>query len=345
MTETQTLLWEMSAATGVSGREEAISAYIQAYLEPYGRCYTTPLGSLVCQLSPVTENGTHLMVCAHMDEIGFVVTHIGEDGFLQISNVGGIDRKLMTAACVWVHGREGDLPGVICSTPPHLQKGDSKDIPPIDELYIDLGLPQEQVRAKVRLGDRVTFDTAPALLVDGCVSAKAQDDRACCAAVMLAGRALAQQQLNCGVSLVFSTMEEVGSQGAQTAANALAPTHAVVLDVSFAHSPDAEARKCGKLKAGPMLGIAPILDNGVTDRLMQLAEEQKIPLQYEVMNGSTGTDADDIAVSGRGVRTGLLSIPQRYMHTPIETIAPEDVEQTAKLLAAYISDLSAKEVL
>ena len=137
-----------------------------------------------------------------------------------------------------------------------------------------------------------------------------------------------------------STMEEVGSQGAVTAAGEIAPDYAVALDVSFAVPPDVPARNCGKMGGGVMLGIAPILDNGETDRVRRVAKEQELPLQFEVMGGSTGTDADCIAASGSGVRTVLFSIPQKYMHTPVETVAPEDVKATAELLCAYITDLA-----
>ena len=137
-----------------------------------------------------------------------------------------------------------------------------------------------------------------------------------------------------------STMEEVGSQGAVTAAGEIAPDYAVALDVSFAVTPDVPARNCGKMGGGVMLGIAPILDNEETDRVRRVAKEQELPLQFEVMGGSTGTDADCIAASGSGVRTVLFSIPQKYMHTPVETVAPEDVKATAELLCAYITDLA-----
>ena len=175
---------------------------------------------------------------------------------------------------------------------------------------------------------------------EGEQSAKALDDRACCAAVILAAEELAGKDLPLELSYVFTTMEEVGSQGAVTAAGEIAPDYAVALDVSFAVTPDVPARNCGKMGGGVMLGIAPILDNGETDRVRRVAKEQELPLQFEVMGCSTGTDADCIAASGSGVRTVLFSIPQKYMHTPVETVAPEDVKATAELLCAYITDLA-----
>ncbi len=340
MNEIQTLLTDLSACTGVSGQEQGAAAYIRQFMAPFSHCRTTPLGSLICTIGQ--GRGKKLMTASHMDEIGFIVTHIEESGFLRIANVGGIDRKLYAASCVTVHTRQGALPGVIASTPPHLRTGGEKTLPAADEVSVDVGLSGERARQLVQPGDRVTLDVPPARLADGSISAKALDDRACCAAVMLAARELAGKDLPLELNFVFTTMEEVGSQGAGTAAGQLLPDYAVALDVSFAVTPDASPKNCGKLGQGAMLGIAPILDNAETGHLIRLAREQELPLQFEVMGGATGTDADRIAAAGCGVRTVLLSIPQKYMHTPVEVVAPEDVKNTARLLECYITDLAAR---
>ena len=253
--------------------------------------------------------------------------------------MGGVDRKLYASSCVTVHTASGPLSGVISSIPPHLRK-EEKELPASDEVAVDLGLSGNRARELVCPGDRVTIDCEPAVLLDGSVSTKALDDRACCAAVILAAEELAEKQLPLELSYAFTTMEEIGSQGAATAAGEIAPDYAVALDVSFGITPDVPSKNCGKMGGGTMLGIAPILDNAETDRVRRVAREQGLPLQFEVMNGSTGTDADCIAASGCGVRTVLLSIPQKYMHTPVETVAPEDVRLTAELLVAYLTDLA-----
>jgi endoglucanase len=131
-------------------------------------------------------------------------------------------------------------------------------------------------------------------------------------------------------------MEEVGGQGAKTAAYQVSPTHAIAVDVSFAHTPDAKKEKCGELKKGPMIGYAPILSRAMTEGMIAAAKANDIPFQNEVMGGRTGTNADSIATSRGGVACSLLSIPQKYMHTPIETVAVEDVENTGRLIAAYL---------
>ena len=336
-TETRELLLRLSRAAGVSGAEEGIARAIEAELDGIAGCRRTPLGCVIATVG--AGRGPKVMTASHMDEVGFIVTHIEEDGFLRVAQVGGIDRKLYASACVTVHTAQGDLPGVIASVPPHLRR-EEKELPAADAVAVDLGLSGEEARAAVQPGDRLTLDVPPAVLLDGSVSARALDDRACCAAVILAAKELAALSLPLELDFVFTTMEEVGSQGAVTAAGELAPDCCIALDVSFAVTPDAPAKNCGRLGGGPMLGIAPVLDNALTGLARRTAEEEGLPLQFEVMAGTTGTDADEIAVSGCGVRTVLFSIPQRYMHTPVEVVDPADVEAAAALIVAFCRALA-----
>ena len=336
-TETRELLLRLSRAAGVSGAEEGIARAIEAELDGIAGCRRTPLGCVIATVG--AGRGPKVMTASHMDEVGFIVTHIEEDGFLRVAQVGGIDRKLYASACVTVHTAQGDLPGVIASVPPHLRR-EEKELPAADAIAVDLGLSGEEARAAVQPGDRLTLNVPPAVLLDGSVSAKALDDRACCAAVILAAKELAALSLPLELDFVFTTMEEVGSQGAVTAAGELAPDCCIALDVSFAVTPDAPAKNCGRLGGGPMLGIAPVLDNALTGLARRTAEEEGLPLQFEVMAGATGTDADEIAVSGCGVRTVLFSIPQRYMHTPVEVVDPADVEAAAALIVAFCRALA-----
>ena len=280
--EIRQLLLELSACTGVSGEEGGIADKIEALLTPVAACRRTPLGNVIAVQNPGAPK--KLMTAAHMDEVGFLVTHIEENGFLRVSQVGGVDRKLYASSCVTVHTASGPLSGVISSIPPHLRK-EEKELPASDEVAVDLGLSGDRARELVCPGDRVTIDCEPAVLLDGSVSTKALDDRACCAAVILAAEELAEKQLPLELSYAFTTMEEIGSQGAATAAGEIAPDYAVALDVSFGITPDVPSKNCGKMGGGTMLGIAPILDNAETDRVRRVAREQGLPLQFEVMNG------------------------------------------------------------
>lgn len=334
MEELSDFLMRLAAAPGVSGREDGIRALAQEWLSPLGPCETTALGSFICRLKTAPPQKPHLMLTAHMDQIGFVVTYIDSKGFLRIGAVGGADRAVLPAAQVEVHTRNGILPGVICTVPPHLS-ADGDSLPKVEELAVDIGYSQEEAEKRVTPGDRVLCVSHSTRLLNGRVCAQALDNRAGCAAILLAARALNAAPLDCTLSVLLSTMEEVGEQGAGTGAQFLAPTHAIVVDVSFAHTPDARRSQCGEMSRGVMLGTAPVLDNGMFETMRAAASRKEIPFQIEAVGGATGTDADAIAVSRAGVRCALLSIPLRYMHTPVEVIDPVDVEAVVNLICAY----------
>ncbi len=335
MTTTMELIKALSNAVGVAGRENKAAQLAARLLEPYGKVETTVLGSVICTLQAPKQGQAHLLLDAHLDEIGMIVSYIDEKGFLTVSNCGGVDRRLLSAAQVVVHTKEEDLYGVVCSIPPHLSS-DSDKVAKIEDLHIDVGLSGIQAKQRIALGDRVTILSTARELIGEKICGKALDNRASCAALIRTAQLLEGKELPCGVSILLSTMEEVGGQGAKTAAYQLMPTHAVVVDVSFAHTPDAPRHKCGDLNKGPMIGIAPLLNKQLTELLQAVCQREGIPFQSEVMGGETGTNADAIAVTGAGVKTAMASIPQRYMHTPIEVVSAQDVEDTARLLAGVI---------
>lgn len=332
---TQEMILKLAGAVGVSGQEHSAMQCAEEYLKPLGKIEYTPLGALVCRIKDAGEQAPHLLLTAHMDSIGMIVSYIDDNGFLRVGNVGGLDAATLLAAQVLVHTKDGAIPGVICTLPPHTNPDDSK-YPKIEELSIDIGFGGEKAKEKVALGDRITFAANGCALLDGYITAPAIDDRAGCASVILAAQKLAQEPLLCSLTVVLSTMEEVGGQGAKTAVQLLRPSHGIAVDVSFGNAPDAPPAKTRELKKGPMIGISPILDNGMFATLKATAQEIDMPYQVEVMGGNTSTDADSVATAGEGVRTALISIPQKYMHTPIEIVAACDVESAADLIAAYV---------
>lgn len=271
---------------------------------------------------------------AHIDEIGFIVTGVDDAGFVKVAPCGGIDRRTLAGAEVVLWG-ERPYAGVFCSTPPHLHKGGDA-LPEITDMGIDTGLTAAQARAAIPAGTRGTFRANFRPMTGSLVCSKALDDRAGVAAVLLCLEQLREMPSDVDITVAFAVQEELGCRGAATAAFSAAPDMAIAVDVSFAHTPDADRAKCGELGKGPMLGWAPSLDFALTDRLDQLAKAENITLQHEVMGGDTGTDADSISSARAGVRTALLSIPLRYMHTPCEVVDVRDVEQTARLMAAFI---------
>ncbi|WP_368182395.1 M42 family metallopeptidase [Anaerotruncus rubiinfantis] len=332
---TAKMILNLCDAVGVSGFEDRAAQTAWGMLAQLGPCETTQLGSLICRVHEAGKGAPHVMLTAHLDQIGMIVSYIEENGFLRVSNCGGIDRSLVLAAQVQVHTENGPLDGVICTIPPHLNPDDGK-LPKLEDLCIDVGMTGEEAREKIALGDRVTICGQARELPGGLVCAPSIDDRAGCASVILAAKRLAAAKLGCTLSVALVSMEEVGSQGAYTAAVKLTPTHCVAVDVSFAHTPDAPRAKCGLMGKGAMVGIAPVLDNGMFKQMKKLAKEAGIPYQTEVMGGGTGTDADAVAISGAGVRCALLSIPIKYMHTPIEMVCVTDVEAVADLIVSYV---------
>lgn len=327
------LIFRLCAAPGVSGEEAPALCAARKELEKYASVRTDALGNLMAEMGN-RDAGEHVLLDAHLDQIGLIVTRIDEGGFLRVDRCGGVDRRVLPGSPVTVLGKE-TLPGVVCFAPAFSAEEEDK-ILPVGKMAVDVGLSKKEAEALVSPGDRILFYAEPKRLLGTKVSAPGLDDRAGVASLIRCAQLLSGEPLHCRLTVLCSTREEVGGQGAVTGAFASAPTQAVAVDVSFALQPDAPPEQCGTLGGGPMIGIAPILDRSIGERLFEIAREKNMPHKADVMGGATGTNGDEIAVSRSGVRTALISIPQRYMHTPAEVIDLRDVENTAQLLAEYI---------
>lgn len=322
----------LCAAEGVGGQTAITDAVVDLLKPLVDEVEVDVMGNVLGLRRAGHADAPTLMLEAHLDEIGFLVTHIDDNGFIYTAAAGGIDKRAITAQPVIVFG---DKPyyGVFCSTPPHLSK--DGELLAVEKCGIDIGLSGEEAKTAIPVGSRVSYAPSYTELNDNIVSSKALDDRAGIAAILHCLRKI-EGKPSVNIAVAFCVQEELGCRGVTPAARKLQPDSAIVTDVSFALTPDADPRKCGKLGKGVMIGISPILSTSMTDRLLAIAKEKEIPYQYEVMGGSTGTDADRVTVSLMGVPTALLSIPQRYMHTPIETVDVRDVATVGDLMAAYI---------
>ena len=209
-------------------------------------------------------------------------------------------------------------------------------LPASDGVLIDTGLSEEELKEILTPGDMVTFRGPFTRLGERRFTAKALDDRSCAAAILYALELTKGEELPCGVSVLFSSQEEIGGHGAKVAAERLRPDQAIASDVSFALTPDADPDECGKMGDGAMIGVAPVLDRPMTEALKALAGEKGIPYQLELMGGRTGTNADAIFCTGGGVRTALISLPQKYMHSPIEIVDAGDIAAVGRLMAEYL---------
>lgn len=339
MDEVRQMLSTLSRAVGTSGAEESVIRAMKGYLSNDWDTKTDAAGNLLVTVCSPQPGYPHLLLDAHMDEIGMVVTEITEEGFLRVAACGGIDRKWLPAQEVTVHGSE-PLSGVICAVAPHLQsKKEQNQVPEWNNLLIDIGFSKQEAQKRVSPGTRVTIVSPPASLGDSFISGKAMDNRAGVTAILLAANRLQHLNCPCGVSLLFSVEEEITGKGASVGAFDLSPNVAISVDVSFAQTPGIPTHQTGQWKKGPMIGISPTLTKWVSDQLSAVAREQQIPHQYEVMGGATSTNADHFGLTGRGIPVGLCSIPERYMHTPVETVAISDIEDTAQLLSAFAISL------
>jgi endoglucanase len=336
-------LFRLSKCIGVAGDESSASEAAKEMLSKYtSNIKTDNMGNIIAEIFPRREGKPYVLLDAHIDEIGMIVTFIDAKGFLHVSNCGGVDRRLLLAQRVIVHSKE-KLFGVIASKPPHLESAeDAKKVPEVVDVLIDIGLSQDEAKQKVSLGDRVTIQSESHELLNNRVATKAIDDKAGIVSILKALEILSEKKPDCGLGVLFSVQEETGERGARVGGFTVDPDIAIAVDVSFAYTSDAVEHKCGKMGEGVMVGIAPTLTRQISKDFEQLAKQAGIKYQLEVMGGETSTNADALGVTKKGVKTGLLSIPLRYMHTPIEVVQMEDIENTAKLLAEFV--LKAGEV-
>lgn len=323
-------IFALSSAKGVTGLDGALNIAANL-LADLGQVTLDKAGGIICQ---VGTGSRKIMLDAHIDEIGFIVTAL-EDGFLRVAKCGGIDLRTVIGQRVTLHGKRA-LSGVVASMPPHLKK-ESSDAPKIEELTIDCGLPADKLAELVSIGDRVSFDCEPMELLNGRITGKSLDNRVGVAAIIEAARQIDTAAADCTLILSLSAQEELGLRGARTATYSTQPDMALVVDVSFGDGAGLSASECGKLGGGVMLGASPILNKAMTAKLKQTAEEKGIPYQIEAMGGTTGTNADVVTVSRQGVPTALLSIPLRNMHTCCEVVDIKDVEWVAQLITAYVN--------
>lgn len=332
------VIFDLSAADGVSGEESCAVQCALKYLKNYTDDCCVKNGNVIGNFGNRKSGTPHILIDAHIDQVGLIVTNIYDSGFIGFSNIGGIDRRLLPAQQVCLHGKK-KLAGVICSTPPHLAGSDNK-INKIEDFYIDTGMSYEEVSGMVELGDKITFASMPKELLNNRITGPALDDRSGIAAILYSLELLKNEKTDCSFSIVFSSQEELGERGAKIAAFDIDPDIALAVDVSFAYCIGDKEYECGKMGQGPMIGISPSLSREVSDNLIEISKNENIPYQFEVMNGLTSTNADQFSVNRTGCKSCTVSIPLKYMHTPSEIIQIDDVENTGRLIAAYIRSVS-----
>jgi len=331
------LLKRLSEAPGIPGREEAIRTIVREALDAHvDEISVDRLGNVIARKK---GTGPKVVIAAHMDEIGFLVSHVDEEtGFLRIQPVGGFDPRTLIAQRVMVHARDAGLYGLIGTKPVHvLTDEERKKTPEMKDLFVDIGFAGKEAKEKVRIGDPVTlvqtFDEMGNL-----VTGKALDDRLGVYIGIEAVRRLAKHKAD--IYLVATVQEEVGLRGARTSAFAIAPDIGVALDSTIACDiPGVQAHeqitRLGKGVAIKLQDSASISHPGLVQFLAKLADERNIQYQYEILPRG-GTDAGAIQPAREGVAVVTLSVPSRYVHTVVEAAHKDDIEAAIKLLTAFL---------
>lgn len=333
------ILSRLCALSAPSGFEIPAAEAAAELLRPLvDEVYTTRLGSVVGVRRCGRENAPRLLLDAHLDEIGLIVTG-HEEGFLRFAPLGGVDPRMLSDREVELL-TDPPIHGVVACLPPHIQTADDMDKSlPIKDLYLDVGLSQEEAEDCVPVGTPATYRGGCAPLGEDLLCGKALDDRAGFAVLLDVLERLRGRELNVDLYVLGSTQEETHASGAVTAVYEIVPQMCVAVDVTHGDSPDASKHETFKLGGGPAIGVGPSCARSLRSRLKELAKARDIPFQIEVMSGSSGTNAWPVQISREGVATAMLSVPERYMHTPVEVVHRKDLEDTAKLLTAFVEDL------
>lgn len=326
----------LCALPGPSGFEgQAARAALELLRPLVDEAFLDRMGSVVGVRRCGREGAKKVLLDAHLDEIGFLITG-HEEGFLRFAPLGGVDPRMLPDRELTIL-TQPPVVGVVSCLPPHIQSREDMDQSvAIQDLYLDVGLDQETARARIPVGTPAVYRAGCTPLGDKLLCGKALDDRACFAILLDALERLRDRELDVDLYVLGSTQEETHSTGAITAAYGLRPDLCVAVDVTHGDSPDASKDKTFPLGKGPVIGLGPNCTKWISDLMRRCAKEMDLNVQLEVMSGSSGTNGWPLQVSREGIATGVLSLPLRYMHTPIETAHQGDMEDTARLLAQFI---------
>lgn len=296
----------------------------------------------------VNEKGSpRVMLAGHMDEIGLMVSHVDDKGYLYLRPIGGWDAQILPGQRVWIRTKNGRVLGVVGRKPIHLlEEEERKKAVRVEDVWVDIGAKsKEEALKKVGIGDPVVLAWDPAFLNDDLLVARGIDDRIGAYVVLEALRLLKDLRPKAAVFAVATVQEELGLRGARTSAYGLDPKVGIAVDVCHATDhpgTEGDKKKLGDIKvgAGPVIARGPNINPKLFELLVQVAEEEKIPYQIEPAPAATGTDANAIQITRAGVATALISIPNRYMHSPCEIVSFADLQNAAKLIAQAVARLS-----
>lgn len=336
----ENILKDLLMTPSPSGSEQPIIKKMAMFLKDYIDELTIDNYGNLIALKYGANSNKKLMLAAHADEVGMMVTHIDNNGFLSFQEIGGIDTNLLPGQRVEIHNHQGVVTGIIGKKPIHLQDRDAKAKDyDAEDLWIDIAAKdKEEAESKVEVGDYITYQTQPIVLQHDVWTSKALDDKVGLLTLVEVAKALDGKQPAMDVYFVASVQEELGARGIRTAALGINPDYGIAIDVTHATDyPTCSPQKSGEIKVGNGIVIAkgPNINKTIGRKLIDLAKQQNIKYQIEPIARPTGTDANFMQVSGTGVKTALLSIPCRYMHSPNEIVSLVDVNEGVRLITHF----------
>ena len=335
-------LKDLLSISGLSGFEDPIRGAIQKAWQPLtDEIQTGRLGSLQALKRGYEkrDNNLRILIEAHMDAIGMMVTKVTKDGFLRFTEIGGIRDAILPGQAVIVHGRK-QLMGVIAKPPDNLLSKELLDkVTPMEYLLVDVGLEPDDVKKLVRSGDLISFAQEPMELLGGTITGHSLDNRASISALTICLKELQILKHTWDVWSVATTTEETNFGGAISSSFDIKPDVAIVVDVTFAKSTGTDEHSTYPLGKGVALGWGPNIHPGLFKSFKEIADQLEVPYIVDVMPAHSYTDAIPIQVTAEGVPTMLLSIPLRYMHNPVEVVSTKDIQRTGYLIAQFIAEL------
>jgi putative aminopeptidase FrvX len=342
--QSDTFFRDLLAAAGPSGDEREAARVWRAYAADFADVRGDALGSSYATVNP--DGPRSVAVMGHIDEIGIVVTHIDDEGYLWFSAVGGWTPAVLVAQRIRILAKDGPIVGVVGQKAPHLTEPEEKEKPlRLDNLWIDIGAADgDEARALVRPGDLAVTEQPIIDLLGARLASRAVDNRAGAFVAAEAARLYADMPGAWSLVGVASVAEETSFAGAHTSSYDLNPDAAIVIDVTHtSDQPNVPKRKVGEINlgGGPVIERGSGVHPGMSDLIVAVAEEEGIPHQFGASSGSTYTDVDAVKLTRSGIPSGLISVPNRYMHSPNEIVDLDDLENTARLVAATARRLDA----
>lgn len=333
---TKERLQALCSLNGPSGFEHPVSEKAAELLRQVGMDEVTvdKMGNVLGVRRCGKPGAKKLLLDAHLDEIGLMVTGI-QDGYLRFRSIGGVDPRMLPARELNIL-TDPPIFGVVACLPPHVQTAEeAENSIPIKDLFIDIGMTQEQAEKAVPIGTPITYRGGCFELGNVQMCGKSMDDRACFTILLRAAELLADKELDVDLYILGSTREEVSGVGAIVSTNRVIPDFCVAVDVTHGRTPDAPKDRACELGGGPAIGVGPNMTHWMTRRMKAKCKENDWPYSLEVMEGHTGTNGWHMQICQEGIATSVVSLPLKYMHTPIEVLNLNDVEAVANLLAAF----------